>query len=91
MAVTPMPKQSPMDAAQPGFPDSAKAITKSDTDTFATPVTIYVGTGGDVAVIPAKGSTSVLFKNVPDGACIPVRVIAVLATNTDASDFVAIY
>lgn len=52
---------------------------------------LYVGTGGDVAVVTAAGDT-VTFINVPDGAILPVRVTQVLATGgTTASNFVGIW
>ena len=59
---------------QPDFGTSAKAITKTDTITPATNINascLYVGTAGDVNVMP-------------------VIVDYVVATNTTASDIIAI-
>lgn len=75
----------------PDFPSGAKAITKTDTDTFERPVSIYVGAAGNVCVVPEFGDTTVTFVGMPAGSTLPVRVLAVRATNTTASSFVAIY
>lgn len=72
------------------FPWNAKAVTKSDTDTFSQPVSIFVGTAGTVTVTPAGGQANVAFE-VPAGSFVPVLVTAVLSTGTDASDLVAVY
>lgn len=73
----------------PIFPTSAIAVTKSDTAAFS-PSAIYVGTAGDVAVMPAdpSGATAVTFKNVPSGSVLPIMCIQVMSTNTTGSDFV---
>lgn len=62
---------------------------------------LYVGTGGDVVVLPWYNSqtnsavtTGVggakIFKNVPDGAFIPVGCSKVFTTGTTASNILAI-
>lgn len=63
------------------------AVTKSDTadNAFAY---LYVGTGGDVAVVPAGSATAVTFKNVPTGAYLWVKTSKVMSTNTTATDIV---
>ena len=69
-------------------PDDAFAITPSDTQDLAVvPRAIYVGTGGDLAVVTAAGTT-VTFRNVQAGALIVQRVGRVLATGTTAADLV---
>lgn len=76
----------------PRFPRQCLAVTPSDTDTFAFPVTIYVGVAGDVAIIPAGGpATPVVFKNLPAGSLVPVEVSQVRSTATTATNLVAIY
>ena len=84
-----------------GYADSASAparhvvaITPSDTNDLAdTPKGIYVGTGGDVALIaagaPAQAS-AVVFRNLPSGALLPVRVRRIVATGTTAADLLAL-
>jgi hypothetical protein len=64
-------------------PDDTAALA------FATKA-IFVGTGGDVTLRTVRGSEDVTFRNVPDGAVIDVRVIAVRATGTTAADIVAL-
>lgn len=72
--------------------DECVAITASDSTVFAATRALYVGTGGDVAVMPAApGSVSVVFQNVPSGAVLPIRITQVLVTGTSgAGDFVAL-
>lgn len=72
----------------------AKTVTPSDTtDLTEIPKAIYVGTGGDVAVIGANapvGATGITFKNVPDGAILPFRPRRILATGTTAGNMLAL-
>ncbi len=89
--ITFLSQQIPASGGIPFFPSGAKAITKSDTDTFAIPVALYVGVTGNVVVTPANGVTDVTFTGVPAGAMLPVMVKAVKSTSTTASGFVAIY
>lgn len=49
---------------------------------------IYVGTGGDVALIGVGTDTAVTYKNLPDASYIAVRASRVLATGTTAADLV---
>lgn len=65
-------------------------VTKSDTTVLQRTRGIYVGTGGDLAVKSIRGTTCI-FANVPDGTLLPIRVLQVLSTGTDASDIVALY
>jgi hypothetical protein len=73
----------------PMFPGDAAAVTPSDTVTFE-PSIIFVGGVGNVTVRTAQGST-VLFFSVPGGTVIPVQVIQVRATGTNASNLVRIF
>lgn len=66
------------------LPGNATAVTPND-DTRFVPSSIYVGTGGDVAVLDAVGR-SVTFTNVADGSILPVRCTAVLDTGTVTAD-----
>ena len=89
---------------QPDFGTSAEAVTASDTISFATNIRrscLYIGTGGDVKVIlsgvtqadgtPPTASEAVLFKAVPGGSILPVIVDYVLATDTTATDIIALH
>ena len=51
---------------------------------------IYVGSGGDVVLVPVRGEAPVTFRNVPTGAILDVRVRAVHATGTTAADIVGL-
>lgn len=79
----------------PMFPSAAFAITPSNDDTFATPVSVYVGGAGTVRVIPfasaGEDSPTTVDFEVPAGGMIPVRVAAVLSTGTDATLLVGVY
>lgn len=73
------------------FPDGAKAITTSDTDTYERCVAVYVGVTGNVRATPCNGASAVTFVGVPAGSMLPVRVSAVAATLTTASSLVAVF
>ena len=69
----------------------AVEITPNDSADLAnTTRSIYIGASGDVEVYMAGKTTPVLFKSVPVGV-LPVRVDRVLATNTTASDLIALW
>lgn len=88
---------------QPDFGTEATAVTASDTIDSTTTIKsscLYIGTGGDVKVIlsgvtqadgtPPTASEAVLFKAVPGGSILPVIVDYVLATDTTATDIIAL-
>ena len=62
----------------------ASAVTPSDDTDLSPhyPKMLYVGVGGDVACLPAGSTdeTPVIFKNVPDGGYLLVRVRRVFVT-----------
>ena len=65
------------------FPEKAAAVVKSDSTRFKTKSTIYVGTGGNVVVIPwgNEKDTPITFA-IGDGGVVPVAVRAVLDAST---------
>lgn len=65
-------------------------VTPSDSTVLTKTRALYVGTGGNVAVVFATGSTAVTLKNVNDGSILPIGVTKVMLTNTTASDIVAL-
>lgn len=67
----------------------AEAVTPSDT-TVVKYRALYVGTTGDVAVVPMGGSSAVTFVGVPAGAILPIAVSKVMSTSTTASDIVGL-
>lgn len=67
------------------------AIVPSDATSFARATrAIYVGTGGDVAVVMYDG-TVVTLVGVPSGSFLPVRALRVNDASTDAEDMVGLY
>jgi hypothetical protein len=66
---------------------NAEAVTPSDTATFV-PSVLYVGTAGDLKVKTSGGDT--VFYAAISG-WVPVEVIAVFDTDTDADDIVRNY
>lgn len=69
---------------------SGAVITPSDATPLASiPKAIYVGVTGDITMMLARDSASVLFKAVPVGV-LPVRPLQVFATGTTATNIVAL-
>lgn len=78
-------------------PGRASVVTKSDTVDIPNPANgavegcvLYVGTGGILRVLTAGGD-DIIFRNVPNGTFIPVQVIRVFASTTNATDIVALW
>jgi hypothetical protein len=66
------------------------AVTPDDTNPLPSATrALYVGGGGDVTVTMKSGAT-VTFKAVAGGAILPVRVVAVAASGTTATDLVGL-
>lgn len=74
----------------PMFPGGATTFTNSNTENLPTPSVIYVGVTGDVKVTTAQGDDTV-FVAVPAGQVLPVQVIRVWATGTNATSLLRIY
>lgn len=51
---------------------------------------IYIGQGGDVALVSVRSDVPVIFRNVPAGAILDVRVQAVRATGTTADHIIGL-
>lgn len=64
------------------------ACTPSDATTFSQPTAVFVGVGGDVALMPLDGAGAITFKNVPSGTFMPVQCYKVMSTNTTATNIV---
>jgi hypothetical protein len=73
----------------PMFPGDAEAVTKSDTTTF-NPSVLFCGSGGTIRVMTPQG-TDVTFTNLAAGSILPVQVIRVYSTTTNATDIVRIF
>jgi hypothetical protein len=85
---------------QPDFATRAESINPiTDAISSATKLNsaaLYVGVGGDLSVIIAGTANptladAVVFKGIVAGSFIPVIVDYVLATNTSASEIIALY
>ena len=71
----------------------AIAVTPSDGAPLPNGIAraLFIGTTGNVRVGVSRGDTTgVLFKNVPSGTVLPVQAWQVFATNTTATDIVAL-
>jgi hypothetical protein len=74
---------------QPDFATSAEAVIVGTTNVQSS--ALYIGTGGDIEVTAIGSSSSVVFKNIPDGSFLPVIVSSITAgANTTVSDIIAI-
>lgn len=89
MAATDTFSKQYADLLSPGR--NAFAITKHDTNELAfVTKAIFVGTTGHLSLLLANDSTPVLFKNIPSGTLLNLRVRKVLDATT-AQDIVGIY
>ena len=66
---------------------SAVAITPSDSTVLQKDV-VYVGTGGDIAVVCRDDSSPATFKNMGSGEWLLASVTKVMLANTSAADIV---
>ncbi len=62
------------------------AVTPDDDDDFSTPGFLYVGGAGNIAVIAAGDTDSVILHSVAAGSVLPIIVKRVLSTGTTASN-----
>ncbi|MEG3124801.1 spike base protein, RCAP_Rcc01079 family [Sphingomonas sp. GB1N7] len=69
----------------------AAAITPNDTNIISTTRAILIGGAGDLAVLFADDTASVVLKGLVAGSILPIRVQKVLATGTTATNLVALY
>ncbi|MDH5185241.1 MAG: hypothetical protein OEX12_15275 [Gammaproteobacteria bacterium] len=74
------------DPATEGF----DIVPNDGADLAKVPRSVYVGVGGDIKVDTLRGTT-LTFKNVISGSCLPVRVRKVYATGTAATDMIGLY
>ncbi|MFV0644518.1 MAG: hypothetical protein ACK5NN_08470 [Sphingomonadaceae bacterium] len=76
----------------PIFPAS-RCFTLTPDDAAVLPLVtkaVYAGSGGDIVLRSLEGDADVVFRNVPAGAILDVRVTAIRATGTTASDLVGL-
>lgn len=68
------------------------AVTPSDATVLSPlPRALYVGGAGNVAVMLSEDSAAVTLIGVAAGQTLPVRAKRVMATNTTATNIVALY
>jgi hypothetical protein len=68
-----------------------RAVTPNDTDPLVFVCkALYVGTGGNVAIMASEDTAAVTLTNVQSGSIIPVRALRVMATGTTATGIVAL-
>lgn len=66
-------------------------ITPSDTENLAQATkAIFIGQGGDVRLLPLRGTQPVTFVNLAPGSLLDVRTRQVLATGTSAADLIGL-
>lgn len=71
---------------------AAAAVTPSDSVNLNPGcVALYVGTGGNISVLPTMGDVAVTLTGVGDGSVIPIKAKRINATGTTASNIVALY
>lgn len=85
------PSSSYLGASSMSFPaEHAEAVTPSDsTDLVVVSRALYIGSGGNIAVVMASGA-AVTFVGLVTGSILPVRVSRVKSTSTTATSIVAI-
>jgi hypothetical protein len=67
------------------------AIQPDDTANLTIlPKALFVGTGGNLVVGAVDSDADVVFANVPSGSVLDIRLIAIRATGTTASDLVGL-
>lgn len=71
--------------------EAVAVTTDNSSDLPTIQALIYVGVGGDVKVDVSGSGTAIVFKNCIAGTVLPVKVDRVYATNTTATDLVALY
>ena len=77
---------SPIAPAEQCFP-----IAPSDNEDLPRATkAIYVGQSGDVTLVPVRGETEVTFRNLAAGTILDVRIRAIRATGTTATDLVGL-
>lgn len=67
-----------------------RAVTKNDS-TIVNCQALYVGTGGDVAILADGDTAAVTLSSVPSGTILPIACSKVMSTSTTASNMVALY
>lgn len=87
MALTPVSNQIAAGPMGRGF-----AVTPSDTTVLTQPTRgVWVGVGGNVAVLMNGDTVPVTLLGVPAGTMLNISVVKVMATGTTASSIIGLY
>ena len=70
---------------------NAEEITPTDGTEFEEPSILYIGTAGDLTVVPFGGSDPVTFADCPAGWLDRLEVKKVMSTDTTATGIVRVY
>jgi hypothetical protein len=73
------------------YSDAAAVTTSDANDLTNISRALYVGVAGDVTVTMAGGEANILFKAVPAGTVLRIRVSRVWATGTTATNITALW
>ena len=71
--------------------DAVVVSPNNGADLGRTLALIFVGVSGDVKVDCSGSGDAIVFKNVPAGSILPVKVDRVYSTGTSATNMVALY
>lgn len=72
--------------------EKAESVTPNDTtDLPNIPRALWIGTGGNIALVPKGQTTGVIIQNVPDGTLLPIRAKRITAAGTTATDIIAMW
>lgn len=83
-----MPAPSRELSTSPNF----AVVTPSNSADLPAPARgLYVGNTGNVAVYALNGSTEIIWYNVPSGGYVRGQISRVLATNTTATNIIALF
>jgi hypothetical protein len=69
---------------------NATSVSPSNSNVIPTTRALYIGVGGDLAVVMADATAPITFANVPAGI-FPIQVKQVYTTGTAASQIIALY
>lgn len=80
--------QIKLQATEASEVDSGGAV--SSDITFSTPTLLFIGVAGNVKVKCSGGGDNIIFKNLPAGSILPVKVDKIYTASTTAQDVVAL-
>ena len=82
-------KYSTADATAPAY--GAQTVTASDATVLPGTRALWIGGDGNVAVRMSGNAAIVTFVGVAAGTILPIQVDKVMATNTTATDIIALW